>query len=74
MSYKTVNVAPSTYERLRTYKVAGKTFDEVLNALMDRTDPRDLHAAILREHQRRLRRMKRGDFRTLEDLDRALAD
>jgi len=43
MAYRTVNVKPETYERLRTYKVGGMSFDEVVQFLMERVDASELH-------------------------------
>lgn len=43
MTYRTVNVKPETYERLRTYKVGGMSFDDVVRFLMERVDPSVLH-------------------------------
>ena len=74
VAYRTVNVGSTTFERLKSYKVAGKTFDEVLNDLMDRTEPETVHREVLREHERRLRRMKKGESVTHEELRRKLAD
>ena len=47
----TVPVKPETLRRLRSYKVGGTTYDEVLNDLMDDNPP----GTFIREHLRRLR-------------------
>lgn len=36
-TFTTVPVKPETLRRLRSYKVGGKTYDDVLNAFMDET-------------------------------------
>lgn len=46
MSYRTVNVKPETYEQLRTYKVGGMSFDDVIQFLMERTDAAVLHGHV----------------------------
>jgi len=51
MATTTVPVKPETLRRLRSYKVGGTTYDEVLNDLMDDNPP----GAFIREHLRRLR-------------------
>ena len=51
MATTTVPVRPETLRRLRSYKVGGATYDEVLNDLMD-VNP---SGAFIREHLRRLR-------------------
>ena len=51
MATTTVPVKPATLRRLRSYKIGGTTYDEVLNDLMDDNPP----VAFIREHLRRLR-------------------
>jgi len=51
MATTTVPVKPETLRRLRSYKVGGTTYDEVLNDLMDDNPP----GGFIREHLRRLR-------------------
>ena len=51
MPTTTVPVKPETLRRLRSYKIGGTTYDEVLNDLMDDNPP----VASIREHLRRLR-------------------
>lgn len=55
MSFTSVPVKPETLRRLRHYKIAGASFDEVLNELMDDHAPE----TFLREHLRRLREEER---------------
>ena len=50
-SFTTLSVKPSTLRRLRAYKVAGMTYDDVLNEFMDERPT----AAFWKEHERRLR-------------------
>jgi hypothetical protein len=51
MSFTTVPVKPATLRRLRVYKTGGKSYDEVLNELMDEVTPE----RWIREHLRRLK-------------------
>ena len=51
MATTTVPVKQETLRRLRSYKIGGTTYDEVLNDLMDDNPP----GPFVREHLRRLR-------------------
>jgi len=51
MATTTVPVKAETLRRLRSYKVGGTTYDDVLNDLMDDHPP----VTFIREHLRRLR-------------------
>ena len=72
MAYKTINVAPETYERLVFYKHAGMSFDEVLNEMMNIMSEEDFYRQVLEEHRQRLKRIKAGKFVKTDDLDKAL--
>lgn len=50
-SFTTLSLKPKTLRRLRAYKVAGMTYDDVLNDLMDEQPT----AEFWKEHERRLR-------------------
>ena len=50
-SFTTLSLKPSTLRRLRSYKVDGMTYDDVLNDLMDEHPT----AEFWKEHERRLR-------------------
>jgi len=53
--YKTVPVKQDTYEKLKDYKMAGASFDDVLNELM-RSVPFEVVAErVVREHYERMR-------------------
>lgn len=51
MAYRTVNVKPETHDRLQIYRVAGRTFDDVLNIIMDACPPEDVFRRLLEEYQ-----------------------
>ncbi len=51
MTFTTVPVKPDTLRRLRGYKTGGRSYDDVLNDLMDEHPPE----AFIREHLRRVR-------------------
>jgi len=51
MSFTSVPVKPRTLRRLRAYKTGGKSYDQVLNDLMDEFPPE----SWIKEHLRRLR-------------------
>ena len=50
-TFTSVPVKPETLRRLRSYKVGGKTYDDVLNAFMDETPT----AEFWKEMDRRLK-------------------
>lgn len=49
-SFTTLSIKPKTLRRLKAYKVAGMSYDDVLNDLMDE-QPTE---AFWKEHRRRL--------------------
>jgi hypothetical protein len=59
MATTTVPVKPETLARLRSYKVRGATYDDVLNDLMDDQPPE----GFIREHRRRLKEEKFSDWK-----------
>jgi predicted CopG family antitoxin len=71
-TYRTINLKPSTYAELVKYKVGGKTFDEILRIFMDRVEPYELDPKFWAEMERELARMKKGDYVTLDELEREL--
>lgn len=63
---KTVQVDDATYEALKSYKVAGLTFDQVIRRLMERQDPEAFHREYRAWQKRVLANMKKsGDFEPL---------
>ena len=66
VSFTTLSLKPSTLRRLRSYKVAGMTYDDVLNDLMDEQPT----AEFWKEHERRLRE---EDSIPWEDVKKDLA-
>jgi len=54
MRYRTVNIRLDTYERLRILRVGGKSFDDVIDDLIETVDPELYHGKALEEHRRRL--------------------
>lgn len=74
MSYKTINVAPQTYEKLILYKHGNMSFDDVLNEFMKIVEEKDFYSRILQEHKKRMRKMKSKDFIESDSLEDALAN
>jgi len=68
VAYKTVNLKPETYERLKLYQTGGASMDEAIESLMDRVDPEDIFQEALRVHTRRLAAVRRRGGLTLEEL------
>ncbi len=65
MSTTTIPVKKETLARLRSYKIGGATYDDVLNDLMDDQPP----AGFIREH---LRRLKEETFSDWKDVRKRL--
>jgi hypothetical protein len=53
MPYRTVNLLPQTYDRLRGYKIAGRSFDDALIELMDRVPVGEYARDALRDLEKR---------------------
>ena len=54
-TFTSVPVKPETLRRLRSYKVGGKTYDDVLNELMDEEPPEE----FIRWHLEQVKREPR---------------
>jgi len=65
MPTTTIPVKRETWARLRSYRVGGATYDDVLNDLMDDCPP----AGFIREH---LRRLKEEEFSDWQDVRKRL--
>ena len=73
MAYRTVNVKPTTYERLKMYQTRGKSMSDVIDELMDLVEPERLYRRELKIHRKRLKEMKEGGVGiSLDELDRSL--
>jgi len=52
--YKSVPVKRDTYRKLKDYKMAGASFDDVLNELMRSVPVEAVAARVIREHYERM--------------------
>jgi hypothetical protein len=68
VAYRTVNLKPQTYERLKLYQVGGASADEAIALLMDRVDPEEVFKEALRVHDRRVAAVRRRGGLSLEEL------
>ena len=68
MAYRTVNLKPETYERLKLYQVGGASADEAIARLMDQVDPEEVFQETLRVHDRRVAAVRRRGGLSLEEL------
>ncbi|MBI5000249.1 MAG: hypothetical protein HZB92_01800 [Euryarchaeota archaeon] len=68
MTYRTINVRPTTYQRLLRYKHMDMTFDDVIDNILDEVDPIEMYQAALKEHNKRLEAMNDGEYTTLAAL------
>ena len=55
MGYKTIPVTKETWQRLRDYKMAGATYDEVLRELMKSVPLEVVADRVVRQHYERMR-------------------
>lgn len=58
---KTIQVDDTTYEALRTYKVGGLTFDDVIRRLMEHQDPESFQQEYRAWQERVLENVKESD-------------
>ena len=65
MATTRIPVKPETLDRLRSYKVGGATYDDILNDFMDDRPP----VGFIREH---LRRLKEETFSDWKDVRKRL--
>jgi len=68
MTYRTINLKPTTYERLLRYKHMDMTFDDVIDRILDELDPNEMYQAAIEEHEMRLKAMGEGEYVTLASL------
>lgn len=61
--YKMVPVRPETLERLKGYKMASATYDQILNELMDAVPIEKIARKVVREHRQRMRSRHWKDWR-----------
>ena len=71
-AYRTVNLRPETYERLKMYQVGGKSLNDVVEMLMDDVDPEKAAREALRVHRKRVKALKKGGGLTIEELKRSM--
>ena len=63
---KTVQLDDETYEALKSYKVGGLTFDQVIRRLMEKEDPEEFQREYRAWQKRLLSNMKKsGDFKPI---------
>jgi len=72
MHYKTINLTPETYERLQAYKIGQMTFSEVVDDLIETVDPMEMYQNYLEEHKRQIKKIKAGEYVTLDELKETL--
>ena len=61
--YRSVAMRKDTFERLRSYKMGGGTFDQVLNELMDALPLEEVAQSVLEEHRRRMKTFEGREWR-----------
>ncbi len=73
MRYKTVNLQPATFARLRRYQFAGRSLSDVIDQLMDFAEPEELYLDALKVHRRRMKELKGSGGLSISEAKRALA-
>jgi len=66
-SYKTIPVRPSTWTRLRDYRMGDATFDAVLNELMDNVPLEVFSKKLIQEHNKRMRTFEGRSWRKVKN-------
>ena len=72
MAYRTINVTSDTYEKLVLYKHGNMSFDDVINEIMKMVEEKKFYNHILKEHRKRMLKIKTGDFIESDNLKDAL--
>jgi predicted CopG family antitoxin len=72
MNYRTINVTSNTYEKLVLYKHGNMSFDDVINEFMKFVEEKKFYNRILKEHKKRMLKIKSGDFIESDNLRDAL--
>ena len=72
MNYRTINVTSNTYEKLVLYKHGNMSFDDIINEFMKFVDEKKFYNHILKEHRKRMFKIKTGDFIESDNLKDAL--
>ncbi len=72
MPYKTVNLQPATYERLKQYQVLGVSLNEVIDQLMDEVEPEAFYEEALKIHRKRVKALKKRGGMSIPQLERRL--
>ena len=58
---RTIQLDDATYEALRSFKIGGMTFADVIRRLMERQDPEAFHAEYRAWQERVLERIRSSD-------------
>ena len=72
MNYKTINVTSKTYEKLVLYKHGNMSFDDVLNEFMSQIEEKKFYNHGLKEHKKRMQKIKAGHYVESDNIDDAL--
>ena len=72
MNYKTINITPQTYEKLILYKHGNMSFDDVIRKFMTVVEQKEFYNHVLREHKKRMKKIKSGEFIESDNIEDAL--
>ena len=72
MAYKTINITSDTYGKLVLYKHGNMSFDDVINEFMKFVEEKKFYNHILKEHRKRMLKIKAGNFIESDNLKDAL--
>lgn len=74
MNYKTINITSKTYEKLVLYKHGNMSFDDVLNEFMSQIEEKKFYNHVLKQHKKRMQKIKSGDYVESDSIEDALKD
>jgi predicted CopG family antitoxin len=72
MTYKTINITSETYDKLVLYKHGNMSFDDVISEFIKLIGEKKFYNYILKEHRKRMLKIKNGDFIETDDIKDAL--
>ena len=72
MRYRTVNLRPHTYERLKVYQLRGKSLSDAIDDLMDSVEPATLYAKEMLLAEKALQEIERGGGLPVAEVEKRL--
>jgi predicted CopG family antitoxin len=73
MRYRTVNLRPGTYERLKQYQFGGRSLSDVVDQLMGLAEPDAFYRKALKVHRRRAKDLRKSGGLSISETEREAA-